>query len=134
MVKDICLKIIDLCNNIPHYVQYLASAVWEAGLEDKRSLNDKVLMMAVDKIVNNQHDYFLNLLENLTSYQQKVLKAIEANGENILSSDYSERNRLKSPSSTQRAVERLIKDDIIEKIDNTYFFRDPFFKVWLKKM
>ena len=91
-------------------------------------------MMAVDKIVNNQHDYFLNLLENLTSYQQKVLKAIEANGENILSSDYSERNRLKSPSSTQRAVERLIKDDIIEKIDNTYFFRDPFFKIWLKEM
>lgn len=132
--KDICLKLIDLCNNIPHYVQYLASAVWEAGMENRVSINEDVLKAAVNKIVNNQNDYFFTLFENLTSYQQKVLKAIEVNGENILSSDYMERHRLKSTSSTQRAVERLVKDDIIEKLGNTYFFRDPFFKIWLQKM
>jgi hypothetical protein len=132
--EGICLKIINICNNIPHYVQYLASAVWESGLENGHSLNEEVLKAAVGKILNNQSDYFLTMFENLTSYQQKVLKAIQANGENILSSDYAKHYRLKSPSSTQRAVERLIKDDIIEKLGSTYFFRDPFFKIWLNEV
>ena len=41
---------------------------------------------------------------------------------------------LTSASSVQRAVERLIKDDILERKGNKYVFTDPFFKYWLNNL
>lgn len=132
--SELCSEIIAISNNIPHYVQYLASAVWEAGLESNFSSDDNFLNKAVDKIVTNQNDYFSSLYENLTSYQKKVLKAIHVDNVNVLSSDYSNRFRLTSTSSTQRALERLVKDGMIEKVADNWQFTDPFFKIWLNQM
>ncbi|MHC1776952.1 MAG: ATP-binding protein [Lentimicrobium sp.] len=131
---ELCREIIAISNNIPHYVQYLASAVWEAGNESNFTTTDHILNKAVDKIVTNQNDYFASLYEKLTSYQKKVLKAIHADPMNILSSDYSRRFRLSSASSTQRASERLVKDGIIEKVGDIWQFTDPFFRIWLNGM
>lgn len=131
---ELCQEIIAISNNIPHYVQYLASAVWEAELESNFSSDENILNKAVDKIVTNQNDYFSSIYENLTSYQKKVLKAINVDNMNILSSDFSNRFRLTTTSSTQRAVERLVKDGMIEKVEDHWQFTDPFFKIWLNQM
>jgi hypothetical protein len=40
-------KIIEICEGIPHYVQYLASGAWEEAIENKSRLDDAVLERAV---------------------------------------------------------------------------------------
>ena len=95
---------------------------------------NSVTKKAIDKIVNNQNDYFLAQYENLTPYQQKVLKAIHEKNSNVFTKDYSEQYHLSPVSSIQRALERLLKEGILEKQGNIYQFTDPFFKIWLEDM
>ncbi len=129
-----CQKIVEISNNIPHYVQYLASAAWESSLENNNTLDDSVLNRAINIIVINQLDYYLSYFEKLTPNQQKVLKAIHLENTNIFTTTYAKKYRLSSASSTQRAIERLVKDGMIEKQANRYHFTDPFFKIWLERM
>ena len=131
---DIIQEIISRSGNVPHYVQYLASAAWEHSLENDGTLDPKTLNAAIDKILINQNDYYLSYYEDLTAYQKKVLHAILQDNKNIFNAGYIEKYRLHAVSSVQRAVERFIKDGVLEKKGNIYFFTDPFFPAWLEKM
>ena len=86
---------------------------------------------ATKKIIINQQDYFSHMYKGLTARQQKVLKAISIENENIFSSVYIQKYRLGSSSSVQRSTERLIKEGILEKGKEYWHFTDPFFKIWL---
>ena len=127
-------EIIRISDNIPHYVQYLASATWEAGMENDMRADKTILEKAVQKILINQTDYYTSLYDNLTAFQKKVLHALMEDNKNIFNAAFIEKYRLTSASSVQRAVERLIKDDILERKGNKYVFTDPFFKYWLNNL
>lgn len=127
-------EIISKTDNIPHYVQYLASAAWEHSLENDGTLDRKTLEAAIDKVLINQNDYYLTWYEKLTAYQKKVLHAIHQDNKNIFNAAYTDKYRLHAVSSVQRAVERFIRDGVLEKKGNAYIFTDPFFPAWLEKM
>lgn len=126
-------EIISIAENIPHYVQYLASAVWESIIETGQFAPDTI-SAAVTKILNNQLDYFSSIYHGLTPPQQKVLLALGKEAESIFTDDFKNRYNLSAVSTTQRAVERLIHLGIVEKVSGSYQFTDPFFKVWLKSI
>jgi uncharacterized protein len=132
--EEIPAKIIELCEAIPHYVQYLASGAWEEAIENHSRLDKKILEKAVSKIITNQNDYFITQYENLTTHQQKVLKAISIENKNIFTSGFTERHHLSAFSSVQRSLERLLKSGIILKQSDQYLFTDPFFKRWLETL
>lgn len=125
-------KIISLCEAIPHYVQYLASAAWEEAQENDSVLDYDVLEKAVSRILTNQIDYFMKQYEELTAHQQKVLLAICKENKNIYTSDYAGRYHLTPASSTQRSVQRLLRTGILSRDADVYNFNDPFFRMWLK--
>jgi uncharacterized protein len=129
--EGLALKIIETCESIPHYVQYLASAAWEEAVEYGTGLDEETLEKAVYKIVINQTDYFSAQYERLTVHQQNVLKAICIENENIYNSGYAERYNLTAVSSVQRSVGRLLSDGILVRQESKYLFTDPFFRKWL---
>lgn len=131
--KDDAKNIVDIADNIPHYVQYLASAVWETAIESRR-VNSNTIQTAVAKILNNQLDYFSSMYHRLTSQQQKVLLALSTESKRIFTENYKKKHNLSTVSTTQRIVERLIHLGIIEKESGSYQFQDPFFKAWLKSV
>lgn len=127
-------KIIDICEAIPHYVQYLASGAWEEAQENNCILDKDVLENATDRIIMNQNDYFMKQYEELTAHQQRVLLAICEENKNIYTSEFAERFHLTPVSSTQRSVQRLLKDGILSKNADTYNFNDPFLRLWIRKI
>jgi hypothetical protein len=129
--EGIAMKIIDICEGIPHYVQYLGSGAWEEAIENNFRLDENVLQRAIMKILINQTDFFTAQYERLTVIQQTVLKAITFDNENIYNSDFLKRYNLKSSSSVQRAVEKLLNEGILLRLQNEYHFTDPFFKRWV---
>ncbi len=131
--KNDAKNIVDIADNIPHYVQYLASAVWETTIESGM-INPNTIPTAVSKIINNQLDYFGSMYHGLTSQQQNVLLALSKESENIFTDNYKKKYNLSAVSTTQRVVERLIHLGIIEKESGSYQFPDPFFKAWLKSV
>lgn len=132
--EGISSKIIEICEGIPHYVQYLASGAWEEAIENKSRLDEAVLERAINKILINQSDFFSVQYERLTLHQQTVLKAISADNVNIYNSDFSRKYNLKSPSSVQRSVERLLNDGILIRQQSSYQFTDPFFRRWIMEL
>ena len=128
---DEAKNIVDIADNIPHYVQYLASAVWETAIES-RQVYPNTIQTAVSKILNNQLDYFSSMYQGLTPQQQKVLLALRSESEGIFTDKYKKKYNLSALSTTQRAIERLIHLGMIEKESGSYQFSDPFFKAWLK--
>ncbi len=134
IAEEVPDQIIDLTQNIPHYVQYMASVLWELAKETNSIISSELLEKAVDRILINQQDYFYTMYDNLTAYQQKVLLAVNENGQKVLSLEFGSSFGLRSVSSTQRALERLQSDDIIEKDAAGFHFVDPFFSIWLKRL
>lgn len=128
---DDAKSIVDIADNIPHYVQYLASAVWETAIES-RQVYPNTIQTAVSKILNNQQDYFSSMYQGLTPRQQKVLLALRSESEGIFTDKYKKKYNLSAVSTTQRAIERLIHLGMIEKESGSYQFSDPFFNAWLK--
>lgn len=129
--EGIAAGIINTCEAIPHYVQYLASAAWEEAVEGNSGLDEAVQRKAVQKILINQADYFTSQYERLTTHQRNVLKAISSENENVFNAGFVEKYNLNAISSVQRSVERLLAEGILVRQQNTYLFTDPFFKMWL---
>jgi uncharacterized protein len=124
-------KIIEACEAIPHYVQYLASGVWEEAMENNFNLDEETLTKAIDKIITNQNDYFMKQYELLTAHQQRVLLAVTKENRNVFTAGFAEKYHLNPVSSTQRSIQKLCKEAILTKHSDTYHFNDPFFKLWL---
>jgi len=119
-----------LTNNIPYYNQFLAAQLWDVCREFNHSEQD-LLNLALQRVLENQNDYYVTLYENLTLYQRRVLEATIRDNKNIFSKEYSVTHKLSTTSSTQRAIEALVGYGIIEKEDKSYQFSDPFFSKWL---
>jgi len=129
--EDIIAAIIKISENIPYYTQFLAYEIWQISYIEKIEINDEVLYMAVDKIINHQSDYYFELFEKLSKYQKKLLLVLTKSSTNIYSKEFSVKYNLSSGSSTQRAIGRLVESGIIEKIKDSFYFSDPFFKRFL---
>jgi hypothetical protein len=52
---------------------------------------------------------------------------------NLFSSDFLRKHNLGSASSVQRAIARLLEEEVLEKTNGGYQFTDVFFKRWLRK-
>ena len=74
---------------------------------------------------------YLELYNNLSHYQKRVLLAIVDSGDKIFSKQYTDKYSLSSVSSTQRAINKLRDEGIVEKDDSIYQFSDPFFRKFL---
>lgn len=125
-------QIVTASDNIPYYVQYLAAQVWQLMIISTETIYDNIIEVAIEKILDNQNDYYFLIYENLTVYQRAVLKAILHDQVNIFSIEYHKKHNLTSQSSTQRALNASIGKSILEKNDSHYSFSDPFFFHWLK--
>jgi Cdc6-like AAA superfamily ATPase len=130
---SVAKEIIAVADNVPYFVQFLASETWTASGNNEGIAGFEHIQQAVENILNNQQDYFHQLFDSLSSYQKKVLKALSADRNMIYSVDYMKNFELGAVSSTQRAVEKLINTGIIEKDQESISFSNPFFLKYLQQ-
>ena len=121
LTKESAGYIIEVSENIPYYVQFLSAEIWQSKIGIEHSDNEKIKVKrqdiddVVNRVIEAQSDYYIELYTNLSAYQKRVLFAISKSGSNIFSKEYSENYSLSTVSSTQRAVQKLIDLAIIKK-------------------
>jgi uncharacterized protein len=123
-------ELIAIAENIPYYVQYLASEVWELAVEGHHEGN--LLELAVNRLINNQADYYITLWTSLSVQQQNTLRALATENSKVFSKDFLDRHRLGTSSGVQSAINVLMNDGLLDFHENEYIFEDPFFKQWVK--
>jgi len=65
---------------------------------------------------------------------KKMIEALAQENKNIFSMNYAKRYRLLTTSTTQKAVNVLLNESVVEKHGNIYYFTDPFFKSFLLRL
>ena len=84
-------------------------------------------------IINVNAPLYRGILSNIPENQKQVLIAIaKANiVDKPTSSEFIKNNELKSASSVQGALRKLLDMDIVTKQENNYFLTDKFLSMWI---
>lgn len=81
-----------------------------------------------------ENDYRIReVLAYISEPQKEVLYAIheEREATGISSAAFTKKHRLKSPSATQSAVQKLLEDGLVTRSERVYRIADPMLALWL---
>ncbi len=126
--------LISKAGNIPHYIQLLSAEVWQYMITSQTKVTKDIVDECAKIVIALKSDYYMELFDRQSQSRKQLLKALTINGKNIFSEDYIRHHRLPGSSTIQRAERELIKEGIIEKLNNQYFISDPFFKLYIIKI
>jgi hypothetical protein len=131
--KDVLDEILDVTENYPYNVQFLCHELWNMCLDRKRVTFDDI-GMTLNSILDGQSAVYVTIWNTLPLHQRRVLIAIASSGaENIFSRDFIADNDLGAASSIQTSIKLLLKKEIVDREDKTYYITDVFFKDWIRK-
>jgi AAA+ ATPase superfamily predicted ATPase len=117
--------------SIPHYIQHLASEIWQCAMGGKGTVNKKLVDYCVERVVARQSDYYIELFDRQSQRKKQLLQALSTDGKNIFSGEYIKKYRLGNVSTVQRAVKELVNAGVVEKTGSEYFIADPFFRRYI---
>ena len=123
--------LISVAADIPHYIQFLASEVWQYMVNSQTTVSKAMVDECAQRVVALKSDYCMELFDRRSQNQKQLLKALTQEGKNIFSANYINKHRLSALSTLQRSVKDLVNNGIIEKRGGEYFIADPFFRMFV---
>ena len=123
--------LIDVAADIPHYIQLLASEIWQDAINSKSIIANEMVDESAKKILAHKSDYYMELFDRQSQSRKQLLKALTIDGKSIFSTEYIKKHQLPATATLQRAVKGMINNGVIEKNNNEYFIADPFFKLFV---
>jgi len=125
--------LISVASGIPHYIQLLASEIWQYMVDNQIYITRDVIDECAQRLLLLKNDYYLELFINRSISQKQLLKALTVDSKNIFSAAYIKKHRLPALSTIQHSIKELINYGIIEKKGDEYFIADPFFKMFIEQ-
>jgi len=128
-------SIIELAGNLPYDVQRLAHETWDdvrAKGARKATLED--LHGTLTRLLSEQETIFEALWQRLTLQQRATLRAVVLQGgREIHSADAQSRHRLGGPSTIQKSLAALTKQDVLLKEGPRYVVVDSLLREWVAR-
>jgi AAA+ ATPase superfamily predicted ATPase len=126
-------RVLDATHGHPYATQELSYFLWEetpegqtAGLEQYET--------GLTKLLRSEHAHFGLIWDRAARVQRLVLQALAAEPGRPLGRDYRRRNALPGPSSVQRALEALTKEELVARDrPGDYRIAEPFLAEWLRR-
>ena len=127
--------IVVLAGNLPYDVQRLAHETWDdvrAKGARKATLED--LHGTLTRLLSEQETIFEALWQRLTLQQRATLRAVVLQGgREIHSADARSRHRLGGPSTIQKSLAALTKQDVLLKEGPRYVVVDSLLREWVAR-
>ncbi len=102
-------------------------------LAERKQVKHEDIDEAIESILRLKSDYYWELTNKQTAYRKKLLYALSRSVTEVFSKHSTEKFNLGAVSSTQKALEAFIEDGIVERIEGTYEFSDPFYKTFIER-
>lgn len=134
VVGTVTDEILNVTEDHPYYTQLLCHILWDRTREARTVTADDV-SSALQEVFLREAHAFHDLWDMLPLKARQLLVALakEENSQvQVYSSDFLQKHNLGSASSVQRAVSRLMIEEILEKLTGGYQFTDIFFKRWIR--
>jgi AAA+ ATPase superfamily predicted ATPase len=116
----------------PFYTQHLCHPLWEL-CEDGGEVTSEMIGQATGLLLERESYAFMNLWDSLTRNARRLLKGVAAEepGTQVFSAEFLRKYQLGSSSNAQRAIDLLLKKDIIDKEEGGVVIPDRFFRLWI---
>lgn len=132
--KEAFDKIYDTFWGVTFYVQRILKEAY-ADVSVGETCDVALTEKLIDDYVGENGTNIREELSHLTEVQKQVLYAVhkEHLAKNIASAAFNRKHSLRSPSSTQTAVAKLLEYGFITRNENVYSLSDPLLNLWLNR-
>jgi uncharacterized protein len=124
--------ILDSTGGHPYATQELCYFAWQETAADERAEAAHV-EAALTKVLRSEHAHFSLLWERASGVQRLLLTELAREPGRPLTGDYRRRHNLPAPSTIQRAVEALERDELIARDRGSVRIVEPFLAAWLMR-
>ena len=122
--------ILDTTGGHPYATQELCYFAWQETAADERAEAEHV-DAALTKVLRSEHAHFSLLWERASGVQRLLLTELALEPGRPLTGDYRRRHNLPAPSTIQRAVEALERDELVARDHGSVRIVEPFLAAWL---
>ncbi len=130
--SEVLEAILAAADDVPYNVQRLCHQIWADHAGQSKRITEKDIGDALATILDQDNSYFSALWDGLSLHQRQVLQAItRAGGRNVFASEFLTAHRLGSHSSVQTSLKKMLKEQIVIKVDGEYRIADAFFREWI---
>jgi uncharacterized protein len=114
----------------PYATQELCYALWEQTPAGEEADGDR-FEAALEAVLRSEHAHFSLVWDRATSLQRRVLVALARESGRPLGSDYRRRHELPGPSSVQRALQSLTREEFVAGDGPVHRIAEPFLAEWV---
>jgi hypothetical protein len=126
-------RVLEVTSGHPYATQELCYFLWEETPEGNEAGVEE-LDIALAKVLRGEHAHFSLIWERAAKAQRLVLQALADEPGRPLSGEYRRRHNLPAASSVQRALEQLVKDELVSRAGRgDYRIAEPFLAPWLRR-
>jgi hypothetical protein len=122
--------ILETTGGHPYATQELCYFAWQETEPDARAEVEDV-DAALTKVLRSEHAHFSLLWERASAVQRLLLVELAREPGRPLTGDYRRRHNLPAPSTVQRAVEALERDELVARAHGSVRIVEPFLAAWL---
>ena len=131
--KDLAARMVQKVDNVPYYLQALGSWTFNVVCQrDGREVKDADVDAAFESIYDAEKILLEDAFKSHPETQRLLMRALAVEPVERFDEDYRLRHGLKSTSTVNTALRRLIADSTIEKSNAAYVLCNPLLAYYLK--
>jgi hypothetical protein len=132
IADDLVDRVLEITGGHPYATQELCYFLW-AETPARRTARDAQFDAALAKLLRSEHSHLSDLWDRATANQRLLLAALADEPGRPLSEDYRARHGLRGASTTQKAVDGLVKQELVAKDGGFVRIAEPFYAEWIQR-
>jgi hypothetical protein len=123
-------RLLAITGGHPYATQELAYFLWQETPRRRQATLER-LEVALSKVLRSEHAHFSLVWDDAAGGQRQVLQALARESGSPLSGEYRRRHGLPAPSSVQKALGALERDELVARVDGRVRIVEPFLREWI---
>jgi hypothetical protein len=123
-------RLLAITGGHPYATQELAYFLWQETPRRRQATVER-LEVALSKVLRSEHAHFSLVWDDAAGGQRQVLQALARESGSPLSGEYRRRHGLPAPSSVQKALGALEREELVARVDGQVRIVEPFLREWI---
>jgi hypothetical protein len=134
VADEVVIEILDRTGGHPYATQELCYALWEET-DDGARAGPEELTRALERVLRSENAHFTRLWDTISRNQRLVLQALAQEPlRAVTSEEFRRRYGLPAPSSVQKALDRLVAEEVVTREGpGAYRIAEPFLPDWIRR-
>ena len=124
-----------ICETVACQASYVQQLAYSVFLLSDKEVTDDSFARAVEDLVAQNSNVFIEQTQSLTTYQMNFLRAVmDGISRGFGEAEIREKYHLGSPSNINRLKNSMTEKELVELTENGFVLGDPVLKHWLKRI